>query len=127
MGAVLRAADTAARVGGDEFVLLLDDVSAGAALTIAHRLAKALRAPYEIGTDRRIALASIGVAVGPESLGTADAVVAAADAAMYDAKRRGRGQCVVYSKDRHGQAGFPPVGGDVRARLGESGREALPG
>jgi diguanylate cyclase (GGDEF)-like protein len=126
--AVLRAGDTAARVGGDEFVVLLDDVATRkAALIIAHRLSEALRAPYEIGADRRIAVASIGVVVGPESLGTADAVVAAADAAMYDAKRRGRGQCVVYSKDRHGQAGFPPVGGDVRARLGESGRVALPG
>jgi diguanylate cyclase (GGDEF)-like protein len=109
--AQLRAGDTAARVGGDEFVVLLDEVvSAEAALTIAHRLAEVLRAPFEIGTDRLISMASIGVAVGPESVETADAVVAAADAAMYDAKRRGPGRCVAYSKDRHGHAGLPLPG-----------------
>ena len=126
--AVLRAGDTAARVGGDEFVVLLDEVATReAALVIAHRLSEALRAPYEIGTERRIAMASMGVVVGPESFGTADVVVAAADAAMYDAKRRGRGRCVLYSKDRHGQAGPPPLGDDERAGLGESSHEALPG
>jgi diguanylate cyclase (GGDEF)-like protein len=126
--AALRAGDTAARVGGDEFVVLLDEVATSeAALVIAHRLSEALRAPYEIGADRRIAMASIGVVVGPESFGAADAVVAAADAAMYDAKRRGRGRCVLYSKDRHGQAGPPPLGDDERAGLGENSHKALPG
>jgi len=104
--AALRAGDTAARVGGDEFVVLLDDVATkGAALVVAERLSEALRAPYEIGTEWRIATASIGVAVGPDGLGTADAVVAAADTAMYDAKRRGGGRCVLYSEDLHGRRG----------------------
>ena len=153
--ATLRTGDTAARVGGDEFVVLLDDVATKeAALVIANRLSEALRAPYKIGTDWRIATASIGVAVGPESLGpatavvtaadavvtaadavvtaadavvaAADAVVAAADAAMYDAKRRGPGRCVLYSQDRHGQAELLPVGDDGRVRPGESIREVLP-
>ena len=101
----VRAGDTAARVGGDEFVVLLDEVvNPQEALTIAHRLAETLRAPFEIGTDPLIATASIGVAVGPASFETADAVVAAADAAMYDAKRHGPGRCLAYNKDRHGQA-----------------------
>ena len=107
--AALRAGDTAARVGGDEFVVLLDDVATKeAALVVAERLSEALRAPHAIGTDRRIATASIGVAVGPDGLGTADAVVAAADAAMYDAKRRGGGRCVLYSEDLHGRGSRPP-------------------
>jgi diguanylate cyclase (GGDEF)-like protein len=112
--AEVREGDTAARIGGDEFLVLLDEVvSMDAALAIAHRLAEALRTPLEIGTDRRITTASIGVAIGPESFETADAMVAAADAAMYDAKRHGPGRCVVYSKDRHGQVGLHPVGDDV--------------
>jgi diguanylate cyclase (GGDEF)-like protein len=100
--AALRAGDTAARMGGDEFVVLFDDVATKeAALAIAERLNQALRAPYEIGTDRRIVTASIGVAMGPDGPRTADDVVAAADAAMYDAKRRGGGRCVLYSEDVH--------------------------
>ena len=108
--AVLRVGDTAARMGGDEFVVLLDDVATReAALVTAHRLNETLRTPYEIGIHRQITTSSIGVAMGPEGLATADAVVAAADAAMYDAKRRGRGLCVLYSKDRHGEAEFVEV------------------
>ena len=104
--AVLRVGDTAARVGGDEFVVLFDDVATTeAALVVAERVNEALRAPYEIGAERRIATASIGVAMGPDALGTADEVVAAADAAMYDAKRRGGGRCVLYREDLHGRRG----------------------
>ncbi|MBX9244799.1 diguanylate cyclase [Actinotalea ferrariae] len=101
----LRAGDLAARVGGDEFVVLLDDVAtADAALTVAHRISEALRAPHELGGHRYTAASSIGVAVGPDGLDTPDAIVAAADAAMYDAKRRGSDACVVYDRERHGQA-----------------------
>jgi diguanylate cyclase (GGDEF)-like protein len=98
----LRAGDIAARVGGDEFLVLVDEVaSTEAALVVAERLDQALRVPYKVGVERRVVTASIGVAVGPDGLGTADDVVAAADAAMYDAKRRGGGCCVLYSEGLH--------------------------
>ncbi len=116
--AVIRAGDTAARVGGDEFVVLLDDVATvEAALVVAERLGAALRAPYEFGGGRSISTASIGVAVGPGDLGTADDVVAAADAAMYDAKRRGGGRCVLFREDRHGRRSPRPS----ELSLGRSG------
>jgi diguanylate cyclase (GGDEF)-like protein len=106
---MLRGGDTVARVGGDEFVVLLDDVATTeAALIVAERLGEGLRAPYEIGADRWIAAASIGVAVGPGGLETADDVVAAADTAMYDAKRRGGGRYVLYSEDLHRRPGRRP-------------------
>lgn len=102
--AALRAGDTAARLGGDEFVVLLDDVATQeAALVVTERLCAALCAPYEIGTDRRIVTASIGVALGVQGFRTADEVVAAADRAMYEAKRRGGGQCALYGRDLHQQ------------------------
>lgn len=101
----LRAGDTAARVGGDEFLVLLDDVaSSEAAVAVALRLAEALRAPYELGGRRHVSTASIGVAVGPGDFPTADAMVAAADAAMYDAKRRGRDWWVPHGTGGHGPA-----------------------
>ena len=82
--------------------MLLDDVATKeAALVVAERLLEALDAPYEIGTGRRIVTVSIGVAVGPEGFETADDVVVAADAAMYDAKRRGGGRCVLFREDLH--------------------------
>ncbi len=103
----LRAGDTAARVGGDEFLVLLDDVATGEdALAVAHRINDVLREPFELASRRYDATASIGVASSLLRPATADAVVAAADAAMYDAKRSGRGLCVLYSRDRHGQPSF---------------------
>ena len=96
----LRVGDIAARVGGDEFLLLFDEVAfPESAMVIAERLNRALRVPYSIGTGQSIVTASIGVAVGPDGLYTADAVVAAADSAMYEAKRCGGGRCVLYRKD----------------------------
>ncbi len=107
IGSALRVGDTAARVGGDEFVVLLDDVATDdAAMATAQRLSEALRAPYEIGTESRIVTASIGVAVGAEGLVTADDVLAAADTAMYDAKRQGGGRCVLYHEGTHGTDGM---------------------
>jgi diguanylate cyclase (GGDEF)-like protein len=100
----LRSGDTAARLGGDEFVVLLDEVATReAAVFVAERLSEALRVPYEIGAEQRIVTASIGVAVGPAGFRTADEMVAAADTAMYDAKRRGGGRYVLYSEDLHGR------------------------
>ncbi len=105
IAAELRTDDTAARVGGDEFVVLLDDVATGeAALAVARRVAERLRAPYEFEEHTYTTTSSIGVAVAEDELTTADALVAAADAAMYDAKRSGRGVCMLYSKFHHGTA-----------------------
>jgi diguanylate cyclase (GGDEF)-like protein len=104
--AVLRAGDTAARVGGDEFLVLLDDVaSKQAAAIVAGRIVEKLRAPYRIGRRQLIATASIGVALGPDGLGTTDDMIAAADAAMYDAKRQGGGRCVFYKEELHAVSG----------------------
>ncbi len=102
--AELRAGDTAARVGGDEFVVLLDEVASGAAaLAVAERLSERLSAPHELGTVAHTVTSSIGVAVGPAGFATSDAILAAADAAMYDAKRSGRGACVLHGADPRGR------------------------
>jgi diguanylate cyclase (GGDEF)-like protein len=106
----LRAGDIAARVGGDEFLLLFDEVaSTESAAVVAERLNRALRVPYLIGTELKVVTASLGVAVGPDGLHTADAVVAAADSAMYEAKRLGGGRCV-FSADAQERLDRPQAG-----------------
>lgn len=110
ISAELRAGDVAARVGGDEFVVLLDNVATDeAALAVARRVAQTLRAPYGFDGHEYTTTASIGVAVAGDDLTTSDAVVAAADAAMYDAKRSGRGGCVLYNRVCHGPASLVDV------------------
>jgi diguanylate cyclase (GGDEF)-like protein len=103
----LRAGDSAARMGGDEFLVLLDEVdSKETAMFVAHRLHDALSEPFRIGVDLRTAMASIGVAMSSEGFKDADAMVAAAGTAMYEAKRGGRGQCILYRKSHKAGAGF---------------------
>jgi diguanylate cyclase (GGDEF)-like protein len=89
----LRPSDTAARHGGDEFAILIEDVADEAdALAVATRLAEALRAPIQLGdTAVRIA-ASIGVALGGGGTNdVADDLLRNADVAMYAAKHGSRG------------------------------------
>jgi diguanylate cyclase (GGDEF)-like protein len=93
----LRPSDTAARHGGDEFAVLIEDVAdEDDALAVATRLADALRQPIAIGhVEVRIA-ASIGVALGGGVADTADDLLRNADVAMYAAKHGSRGGAEVF-------------------------------
>lgn len=82
-----RVVDAVARVGGDEFAVLLPGATATAAMTIAERLCEAVHVSVR---EARIELAiSIGVASGPGSGETLAELWQAADRAMYSAKRGG--------------------------------------
>jgi diguanylate cyclase (GGDEF)-like protein len=87
----LRESDTAARLGGDEFVLLLPDTPLIGALEAARALVELVIAPISIDGDVRSVGASVGIAVFPEHGRDGDGLLAAADAAMYKAKRAGGG------------------------------------
>jgi diguanylate cyclase (GGDEF)-like protein len=83
----LRAADTAYRIGGDEFALLLPETDAVEARAVIERIAEDLEAAGEMaGTPLR---ASFGVIVGEAGLTDAERLLREADAAMYEAKRTG--------------------------------------
>jgi len=90
----LRSTDLPVRLGGDEFVVLLGrTASRSTATDIAERIVVALGRPFQIdGTDVTIG-ASVGLAISGPDL-TADALMVAADAAAYEAKRTGKGRLV---------------------------------
>jgi diguanylate cyclase (GGDEF)-like protein len=104
-----RECDTIARVGGDEFLLLLEDISSTAdAIAIARRVLETLTRPFSIeGKDVEISC-SIGVVVHPDH-GERDKLVAHADAAMYAAKRAGGNGYVLFE---------PHMGSEAADQLG---------
>ncbi len=88
----VRESDTVARVGGDEFNVILPDIARREeAETVAKKIIAALAAPFQLGsrTQRVDIGASIGIALYPTDARDADALVKAADAAMYSAKQVG--------------------------------------
>lgn len=86
----MRAGDTVARIGGDEFGALLPMLNGGEdAGVVAHKLASALAQPVEIDGQRMTGSASIGIAMSPWDGQDAEALLRTADLAMYLAKRHG--------------------------------------
>jgi len=95
-------AHTAARIGGDEFVILLDGIrSVDDAELVARRLLFVLSQPYQIGEHEVHSSASIGVVASDTNRGDADALLRDADTAMYEAKRAGRGRYVLFDATMH--------------------------
>lgn len=90
LAADLRASDTAYRYGGEEFALILRESTLDAAMHLAERLRARVEA--RLADEPRPVTISVGVAALPEHGSGADALMAAADAALYSAKRAGRNQ-----------------------------------
>ena len=85
--ACLRESDTLARMGGDEFTLLLATVgSAEDVIAVAKKILRALRTPCVIAEQNLTIGASLGIALFPQQGENADLLMRAADAAMYSAK-----------------------------------------
>jgi len=88
--ALLRASDTIARFGGDEFVILQDSLrDAGGAATLARAVNRALAESFAIDDQIVELSASIGIALFPQGGRDAEALIRTADAALYRAKRDG--------------------------------------
>jgi diguanylate cyclase (GGDEF)-like protein len=94
--ASVRDADFVCRIGGDEFVILLPNITDGEAAAIARRIISRISEPFEFAPTARVG-ASIGLASAPRDGITADELLSAADRAMYEAKRRGKGGFVIHA------------------------------
>jgi diguanylate cyclase (GGDEF)-like protein len=97
LGSKLRQCDTIARIGGDEFaVLLTNGADVAGATEVADRIIALCESPLRIGDFRFQVSASVGIAVAPEHGTDADTLLRRADGAMYRAKVAG-GSVAVYS------------------------------
>jgi len=103
---VLRPDDTVARFGGDEFVVLCEELgSPGEALCVAERLREALATPFQLRGREICLTASIGIALASTSThDTPDALLRDADSAMYRAKERGRDRVELFDDHMRSRA-----------------------
>jgi diguanylate cyclase (GGDEF)-like protein/PAS domain S-box-containing protein len=98
--ATMREGDTVARVGGDEFVLVMTDQgSAEQVGDLVERVRRSVGSPVRVDGREIVAGTSIGVALFPRDGNTVDKVMRAADAAMYHAKSLGKNNCQFYSRE----------------------------
>lgn len=92
----------AARIGGDEFVVVLDDIRGDLdAEIVASRLLDVLAQPYVIGPHTVKSSVSIGIVTSTYAADDVEAVLRDADIAMYEAKRGGRGRYVLFDPSVH--------------------------
>jgi diguanylate cyclase (GGDEF)-like protein/PAS domain S-box-containing protein len=96
----IRAGDTLARQGGDEFTALLTGLSGDAdATVIAEKIIEDFRLPYSVAGNEFRATASIGIAIYPRDGETAETLIRNADIAMYKVKGIGKNSFQVYSPE----------------------------
>ena len=94
----IRGVDTAARVGGDEFALILEGpIAAEHAAAVGRKIVAAMREAFEVDGAPVSITTSIGIAVASDPAMTATALAASADAALYEAKANGRNGYVLHA------------------------------
>jgi diguanylate cyclase (GGDEF)-like protein/PAS domain S-box-containing protein len=97
IGSAIRPDDTLARFGGDEFVVVCDDVAPAHVVEIAQRILDALGEPAQIGDHEMTVTASVGIAISDLDA-TPESLLRDSDSAMYRAKDRGRGRIEVFDE-----------------------------
>ncbi|HTV14805.1 MAG TPA: EAL domain-containing protein [Acidobacteriaceae bacterium] len=91
-----------ARLSGDEFAVLLDDIpSAAAAEAVCERIARSMRPAFRWGEDEIYVSMSMGIVVSSSGIGTPEELIRDADAAMYAAKSAGGGRWALFEPSMH--------------------------
>ena len=105
-----RDSDTAARFGGDEFTVLAHRATADGVQVMSSRILEGISALAIPFNGRTLtASASLGIALFPYHGLTTEGLFAAADEALYESKRTGRGKTLISSRPRHGTDHDPPA------------------
>jgi diguanylate cyclase (GGDEF)-like protein/PAS domain S-box-containing protein len=103
--ACLRPEDTASRLGGDEFTILVEDVtSVGEAVQIAERIAEILQPPFALEDQEIFATVSTGIALNSPTREEPADLLRHADLAMYRAKHRGKARYEVFEPSMDAKA-----------------------
>jgi diguanylate cyclase (GGDEF)-like protein len=93
----LRQSDIIARIGGDEFVILLSDINSEDAHDLLVRILDALKEPIEVDGNTIHIGVSIGATLFPDDCEEIDMLIRHADAAMYRSKEKGRNRITYYN------------------------------
>jgi diguanylate cyclase (GGDEF)-like protein/PAS domain S-box-containing protein len=95
----LRASDTLARMGGDEFVIVAEGVvNEQAAMELGNRISQAGREPYQVGDEEFVCTVSVGIATTADSRHSPEGLLHEADLALYRAKDRGRDRAEAFDE-----------------------------
>ncbi len=101
---LLRAVDTIARFGGDEFVILLNDIKkVSDATEVADRIQKELALPVNLNGQEVFTTVSIGIALNTSGYDCPEDLLRNADIAMYQAKTRGKARYEIFERSMHVQ------------------------
>jgi diguanylate cyclase (GGDEF)-like protein/PAS domain S-box-containing protein len=105
LSGAVRRGDSVGRLGGDEFAVVLTDLAAiEDAATVAQKIVGSFSAPFQLGDSEIYVSASIGIALHPDHATDQDTLIRNADAAMYEAKKRGRNGYQFYTPELNARA-----------------------
>lgn len=110
--AIVRTGDLVARIGGDEFIILTEQIGDANLLAFGERVIRELSVPYALDNKHEVTVgASVGIALAPEHGRDMTSLLTVADVALYQAKSDGKSRCIIAERDLGRHIVGPAVAG----------------